>query len=124
MVSRKIQYFFFSSAGFDTDFVRKVAQNYPGRASSSPTIDVFITLMQMGTAGYKELMNERRENYKLLKDEMCKVAEKYGERVLETKNNPISIGSIVYTDLLRFHEKMIENCNFSPFFSNDFVFHW
>ena len=84
----------FFSAGFDTDFVRKVAQNYPGRASSSPTIDVFITLMQMGTSGYKELMDERRENYKLLKDEMCKVAEKYGERVLETKNNPISIGKI------------------------------
>ena len=79
-------------AGFDTDFVRKVAQNYPGRASSSPTIDVFITLMQMGTAGYKALMDERRENYKLLKEEMTKVAEKYGERVLETRNNPISIG--------------------------------
>lgn len=78
-------------AGFDTDFVRKVAQNYPGRASSSPTIDVFITLMQMGTAGYKALMDERRENYKLLKEEMTKVAEKYGERVLETRNNPISI---------------------------------
>ena len=78
-------------AGFDSDFVRKVAQNYPGRASSSPTIDVFITLMQMGTSGYKELMEERRENYKILKGEMAKVAEKYGERVLETKNNPISI---------------------------------
>ena len=96
----------FFSAGFDTDFVRKVAQNYPGRASSSPTIDVFITLMQMGTSGYKELMDERRENYKLLKDEMCKVAEKYGERVLETKNNPISIGNInFFFDLLHFHEK-------------------
>ena len=48
--------------------------------------------MQMGTAGYKALMDERRENYKLLKEEMTKVAEKYGERVLETRNNPISIG--------------------------------
>merc|ERR1711976_791774 len=47
--------------------------------------------MQMGTAGYKELMEERQENYKILKGEMAKVAEKYGERVLETKNNPISI---------------------------------
>ena len=50
----------------------------------------------MGTSGYKELMDERRENYKLLKDEMCKVAEKYGERVLETKNNPISIGNFFF----------------------------
>ena len=48
--------------------------------------------MQMGTTGYKELMDERKENYKILKHEMTKIAEKYGERVLETKNNPVSIG--------------------------------
>ena len=75
--------------------MRKVAQNYPGRASSSPTIDVFITLMQMGTTGYKELMDERKENYKILKAEMTKIAQKYGERVLETKNNPVSIGEFM-----------------------------
>jgi len=45
----------------------------------------------MGTTGYKQLMDERRENYKILKQEMSKIAEKYGERVLETKNNPVSI---------------------------------
>lgn len=78
-------------AGFDLDFVRRVAQSYPGRASSNPTIDVFITLMEMGTNGYKAMMDRRRENYKLLKEELGQVAEKYGERVLETKNNPISI---------------------------------
>ena len=58
----------------------------------TPVIDVFITLLQMGTAGYKKLTDERKENYKLLKEEMAKIAEKYGERVLEVKNNPISIG--------------------------------
>ena len=46
----------------------------------------------MGTTGYKQLMEERKENYKILKQEMTKIAEKYGERVLETKNNPVSIG--------------------------------
>ena len=46
----------------------------------------------MGTTGYKELMDERKENYKILKAEMTKIAQKYGERVLETKNNPVSIG--------------------------------
>ena len=88
----RLLYLFYLISGFDAEFVRKVAQNYPGRASSSPTIDVFITLMQMGTTGYKQLMDERRENYKILKQEMSKIAEKYGERVLETKNNPVSIG--------------------------------
>ena len=46
----------------------------------------------MGTAGYKKLTDERKENFKRLKEEMGRVAEKYGERILEVKNNPISIG--------------------------------
>jgi len=46
----------------------------------------------MGSTGYKELVNERKENYLLLKQELSRVAEAYGERVLETKNNPISLG--------------------------------
>ena len=66
----------------------------------------------MGTSGYKELMDERRENYKLLKDEMCKVAEKYGERVLETKNNPISIGNINVFSICCIFTKKKKNCYF------------
>ena len=46
----------------------------------------------MGTSGYKKLTDERKENFKKLKEEMTKLAEKYGERILEVKNNPISIG--------------------------------
>ena len=46
----------------------------------------------MGSSGYKKLTDERKENYKILKEEMTKVAEKYGERLLDVKNNPISLG--------------------------------
>ena len=46
----------------------------------------------MGTSGYKKLTDERKENFKKLKEEMTKLAEKYGERILDVKNNPISIG--------------------------------
>ena len=46
----------------------------------------------MGTSGYKKLTDERKENFKKLKEEMTKLAEKYGERILEVKNNPISLG--------------------------------
>ena len=46
----------------------------------------------MGTSGYKRLTDERKENFKKLKEEMGKIATKYGERILEVKNNPISIG--------------------------------
>ena len=47
----------------------------------------------MGTSGYKRLTDERKEHFKKLKEEMGKIATKYGERILEVKNNPISIGT-------------------------------
>lgn len=78
-------------SGYDSEFVRNISRNYPGRASITPTVDVFITLLQMGTSGYKKLTDERKENYKKLKEEMGKIADKYGERLLDVKNNPISI---------------------------------
>jgi len=45
---------------------------FSGRASSSQTIDVFITLLEMGANGYKKLVNERRENFGLLKQELSR----------------------------------------------------
>ena len=50
----------------------------------------------MGTSGYKKLTDERKENYKRLKEELGKIAEKYGERLLDVKNNPISIGKFIW----------------------------
>jgi O-phospho-L-seryl-tRNASec:L-selenocysteinyl-tRNA synthase len=46
----------------------------------------------MGTETYKRLLNERKECFKYLKTELNKMAEKYNEKVLETPNNPISMG--------------------------------
>lgn len=65
-----------------------------GRASSSPALDVFITLLSLGVKGFKELVTQRKEMYTLLKEELGKVAQKHGERLLETKSNPISIGKL------------------------------
>jgi O-phospho-L-seryl-tRNASec:L-selenocysteinyl-tRNA synthase len=53
---------------------------------------VFITLLSLGVKGFKELVTQRKEMYTLLKEELGKVAHKHGERLLETKSNPISIG--------------------------------
>ena len=80
---------------FETIFSRQTLKKlnlFLGRASITPCVDVFITLLQMGTSGYKRLTDERKENFKKLREEMGKIAEKYGERLLEVKNNPISIG--------------------------------
>lgn len=106
-------------AGFNKSWLQNISQVYPGelldvvrsvhrrncgeysskrlssvvgRASATPTIDLFITLMSMGVKGYKQLVKERTESFRLMKSEMQGLARKFGERVLETKNNPISIG--------------------------------
>ncbi|XP_076043395.1 sec synthetase isoform X3 [Oratosquilla oratoria] len=78
-------------AGPDPKFIEDVGKMYPGRASSSPILDVLITLLSMGCTGYKNLVDERKTLRKLLQNKMKEVAEKHGLRVLETKNNPISI---------------------------------
>lgn len=79
-------------ACFEESKLDKITQFYPGRASFSQTLDVLITLLSMGTDKYKELLNERKECYSYLKSELQKLAEKFNEKVLETPNNPISIG--------------------------------
>ena len=55
-------------------------------------MDIFITLLSLGVNGYKNLIGQRKEMYKYLKEELSKVAAKHGEKILDTKNNPISIG--------------------------------
>ena len=75
--------------GYLVDKVRKL---YPGRASISSTLDVLITLLEMGKTGYERLLDERETNYEKLKMALERTASKYGERVLETPNNPISLG--------------------------------
>ena len=74
------------------NLVDKVRKLYPGRASISSTLDVLITLLEMGKTGYERLLDERETNYEKLKTALERTASKYGERVLETPNNPISLG--------------------------------
>ncbi|KAL1460770.1 hypothetical protein WDU94_012721, partial [Cyamophila willieti] len=44
-------------SGFDKSLLEKIAKNYPGRASASPAMDVFITLLSLGINGYKHLIS-------------------------------------------------------------------
>lgn len=57
-------------------------------------MDIFITLLSLGTNGYKELITQRKEVHQHLRKELGKVAAKYGERLLDIQNNPISIGNV------------------------------
>ncbi|XP_053653555.1 O-phosphoseryl-tRNA(Sec) selenium transferase [Cherax quadricarinatus] len=84
-------------ASFNTKFIEEVGKMYPGRASASPILDLFITLLSMGVKGYKQLLGERKELKTFLTRQMEEVAQKHGLRVLNTKN-PISVAMTVPSD--------------------------
>jgi len=79
-------------ASRDAAFVEAVSQSYPGRASSGPILDVFVTLLSMGWAGYSRLLAERESTLNALRQGLAAVAARHGERLLATPHNPISIG--------------------------------
>lgn len=78
-------------AGFDEKFIDAVSKTYPGRASATPSIDLFITLLSLGSTGYQQLLQQRKEVYIYLSEGLSKVATAHGERLLSTKGNPISL---------------------------------
>ncbi|KAM4808751.1 O-phosphoseryl-tRNA(Sec) selenium transferase [Rhinophrynus dorsalis] len=78
-------------AGFNDSFIQEISKMYPGRASASPSLDVLITLLSLGTNGYKSLLKERKEMFVYLSEELKKLAETNSERLLDTPHNPISL---------------------------------
>uniref|UniRef100_A0A1Y1N0T5 O-phosphoseryl-tRNA(Sec) selenium transferase n=3 Tax=Photinus pyralis TaxID=7054 RepID=A0A1Y1N0T5_PHOPY len=77
-------------AAFNVGLLEQISKTYPGRASSSPVMDSFITLLHLGKNGYRDLIMKRDELYTYLKQELLAVSEKFGETLLNTPDNPIS----------------------------------
>ena len=48
------------------DIVDKINKMYPGRASGSPIVDLFVTQLSMGETTFKSLLKQRKANYTLL----------------------------------------------------------
>jgi O-phospho-L-seryl-tRNASec:L-selenocysteinyl-tRNA synthase len=71
--------------------ISAVCQSYPGRASIAPLLDVFITLLHWGRAGYAEALRKREALAPYLHAQLSAVAAAAGERVLNTPHNPISL---------------------------------
>eukprot|EP00536_Pseudo-nitzschia_multiseries_P004447 jgi/Psemu1/188091/e_gw1.74.45.1 len=69
-----------------------VGKVYAGRASSSPIVDLFITLLSMGMNGYKRLLKERMEILETFPQKLHSICEKHGERLLLCPANTISFG--------------------------------
>ncbi|KAK1346011.1 hypothetical protein QTO34_008480 [Cnephaeus nilssonii] len=84
-------------AGFNDFFIQEISKMYPGRASASPSLDVLITLLSLGSNGYKKLLKERKEMFSYLSIQLKKLAEAYDERLLHTPHNPISLAVTLKT---------------------------
>lgn len=70
--------------------VAAVSKCYPGRASVAPTLDFFITMLQMGRNGYRQLLQQRKELAKYMKEQLERAAEQIGERVVHVPHNEAS----------------------------------
>ncbi|KAM5284824.1 O-phosphoseryl-tRNA(Sec) selenium transferase isoform 1-T1 [Hipposideros larvatus] len=84
-------------AGFNDSFIQEISKMYPGRASASPSLDVLITLLSLGSNGYKKLLKERKEMFSYLSIQLKKLSEAYNERLLHTPHNPISLAVTLKT---------------------------
>lgn len=72
--------------------ISELAKMYPGRGSSSQTLDLLMTLLAMGRKGYLGLREERKSNFEYLKDRLKTFSESRSKvTVIESKDNRISI---------------------------------
>jgi len=78
-------------AGPDSRVIQAIAASYPGRASASPAIDVFITLLSLGLSGWKRLLAERKEVFGILREEAVALAARHDLALLDSRTNTISL---------------------------------
>jgi len=77
-------------AAVGSKLVDKISNIYPGRASMSPLLDLFITLLSLGATGWKRLLQERKDNAAWFQEQLAKAADKQGMRLLKCPANKIS----------------------------------
>mmetsp|Transcript_17948 Transcript_17948/g.50217 ORF Transcript_17948/g.50217 Transcript_17948/m.50217 type:complete len:177 (+) Transcript_17948:2960-3490(+) len=57
----------------------------------APLLDVLMTLLHLGSHGWRQLLADREELYQYAKGKLSEAAAAFGERVLDSPGNPISI---------------------------------
>ncbi|XP_054168578.1 O-phosphoseryl-tRNA(Sec) selenium transferase-like [Oppia nitens] len=82
-------------AGFNKQFIGEISSTYAGRGSSTSSLDVLITLLQLGINGYKKLLKERKDHFNYLKEQMIFLTNNFNTTVIECKANQISIAMTV-----------------------------
>jgi len=71
---------------------KSLGKIYAGRASSSPIMDLFVTLLSMGLNGYSSLLQKRSLLSIQFQQKFEEIALKYNEKILKCPRNTISFG--------------------------------
>lgn len=79
----------------NVDVIEQVAKQYAGRASSSQTLDVFMTLLSLGKNGYLKLVANRDSVFQYMMNALMNLNT---VNVIPTKENPISIALTLNTE--------------------------
>ena len=95
--------------------IASISKNYPGRASASPMVDLFITLLSMGLNGYKGILEERRRLVDVFRVNLDALAKKFGERMLDCPRNTISFGITLDTLVNNDEDKKKKNVQITRF---------
>jgi hypothetical protein len=73
-------------------FIDTVAAAYPGRASMTPILDLFITLLSMGQTGHRHLLQERLRLREAMLVGLQALCDKHALALLPAPGNRISTG--------------------------------
>jgi O-phospho-L-seryl-tRNASec:L-selenocysteinyl-tRNA synthase len=77
---------------YDSQLFDQLSHAYPGRASITPTTDMFITLLSMGKKGLLDLIQKRKVLFQHFYDKLSQWANENNECILSSKQfSPISI---------------------------------
>ncbi|CAF1214136.1 unnamed protein product [Adineta steineri] len=77
---------------YNSQLFDQLSHAYPGRASITPTTDMFITLLSMGKKGLLDLVEQRKRLFNLFYEKLSQWAKDNNECIISSKQfSPISI---------------------------------
>ena len=89
--------FLLARTGCEGLVLDKVNSLYPGRASMGPTMDVVMTLLHLGEAGWREALARRDVAKARLEDKLRQTCSALGESPIVVPGNDISFGMTLDT---------------------------
>ncbi len=91
----------------ERETIEQINEQYAGRATAAPVAQFLAAILALGIKKYEDLRDEQEKNRKYLEENLKKIAEEYGERVLNvynpiacamslTNRDPAKVGGALY----------------------------